>query len=94
MTQNVRPYSPSFPRFRVKAAYRSFVTERFGVMYAHAELSRRGEGETHPLYAPVTLMPGDVMVFTWPAIEMRREWLELCPNQGDPFANVESLRWA
>ena len=94
MVMHPHPHSPSHPRFRVKTDYRSLVAERFGVMYAHADLSQRDEGPEYPRFAPVTLTPGDVPVFTWPAVEMRREWLELVINYGDPFANVEALRLA
>lgn len=95
MPHDVRPHTPPATQFRVKAAYRGFVAERFGVMYAHAKLARRELAHEHaPHYAPVALTPGYVRVFTWPAIELRREWLELVNEFGDPYPNVHALQRA
>lgn len=94
MTSNVHPQAPTVARFRVRPGHRDFIARCFGVMYAHAELCHRGDGHTHGSYAPVALGPGDVPVLTWPAIELRREWLERLDDPVEPPDNVLELRRA
>ncbi len=92
MPESGHPHSPSGPLFRVRHGFRGGVGQRFGVMYANACLSRREDEDGRALYAPIAIFPGDVPVFSWPAVEMRTEWLEQIQEPDNGMGNVLPLR--
>ena len=94
MTQNVQPPETVKAVFQAKATHRAFIARCFGVIYAHSKLHRQGDGHTHSRYAPACLDPHEVPLFGWPAIEMRREWLDCLETPGDGLDNVLELRRA
>ena len=94
MPYHVHPYAPKAQLYRVRMQHQSFVAQRFGVMYAHACLSRRHCDTGAKRYAPVSLTPGDVPVFCWPAIELNLDWLERVGTRDQGLENVLELRRA
>ncbi len=94
MPYRVHPYAPNAQLYRVRSQHQGFVAQRSGVMYAHACLSRRHCDTGVKRYAPVSLTPGSVPVFSWPAIELRLEWLERVGAPDPGFDNVRELRRA
>ena len=70
------PQVPGTHRYRIKARYRAEASSRFGDAYSRAVLCRRSQDDGESLFAPVTLGPGGIAVFTWPAVHLVEGWLE------------------
>ena len=70
------PHAPGLLKFKVRQRHRAEIANRFGQIYASAVLCRRGEDAKGALYAPVTMGPGEIPVYTWPAVHLDEAWLE------------------
>ena len=88
MLQADNPHTPALERYRVKAGFKDFISRRFGVLYAHASLSRRASRASASVFAPVAVGPGGIPVFSWPAVELRDDWLEAVDLDADPRAGI------
>ena len=70
------PQAPGQARFHVKACYRREIANRFGSVYVTSSLCKRREIAGRSMFAPVAITPGEVLVFTWPAIPLDDSWVE------------------
>lgn len=85
----LHPQAPQSEKLRVREAYREFVATRFGPLYANATLSKRGESHGFDKFAPVVIGPEGIALFSWPAVEMKNEWLEPASIAESHEARVE-----
>ena len=86
----LHPQAPQSVKLRVREAYKEFVSTRFGSLYAHATLSKRGESHGFDKFAPVMIGPEGIALFSWPAVEMKNEWLEPVSDAESHSARLEA----
>ena len=83
LKESKNPFCPAGSLMQVRIEFRSRVASALGEMYALSALAIRNFEDGRPRYASVMSAPGNVLVFTSPAMELRDEWIEPLRNSAD-----------
>lgn len=70
------PFAPTGEFVRVRAEFREKVAAALGETYATSNLGLRRSMQTTNYYAPVSLTPGMVLVYTAPPRKLEDAWVE------------------
>ena len=76
----LNPFAPTGNLLQVREEFRSVVIGAFGEVYAFSQLAIRACDDGIKKYAPVASIPGNVLVFTWPAAALNDAWVEPVQN--------------
>ena len=76
---NYHPHAPRLDQAVVRPEFRDAVAQKYGEMYTRYPLSLRRSNMHGTFYAPIVHTPGNVPVFSWPAVLIDKEWLEPAP---------------